>query len=273
MIRLLVLLLPLAVYAKTAVVFDAGAIDFTNSKQKKNGVYINSYFHLGTKKETISFLYSKTDTQTYQPPLPSNLHVNKLFLRYYNKPTPKTQLLFGIATVDDNLAKEVDDGVLYTIGVKYSNWDYKGYLSDYNRFKVYQSDIFYHFNYPVLQAVFRAVLGAKYIHLDNKNSNSFSKNAKNSYTTAKIQCKLDYNGFSLLGGALFGKRVFSIMKDSYAWQHHAMEFYKTYMGSVATKGDRWHIALHYSYQKAKELPINNDNVTVENIGVAFMYRF
>jgi hypothetical protein len=64
------------------------------------------------------------------------------------------------------------------------------------------------------------------------------------------------------------------MKDGFSVQHHSMEFKESYMIGVGHKVSK-NITSHlrYSYHKAKEVPMDNDNVKVENISLNFVYRF
>ena len=57
-------------------------------------------------------------------------------------------------------------------------------------------------------------------------------------------------------------------------QHHAMEFKRTYMLGIGYDLNKNTTArLRYIYQKAKEIPIDNNNVKVNNLTLNLIYKF
>jgi len=82
-----------------------------------------------------------------------------------------------------------------------------------------------------------------------------------------------YHDYHMGAGAFFGKRVFAVMNDGFKVQHHAMEFKETYMVGFGKHFGDVDLNLKYVYQKASEIPINNDNVKVQNIILQLEYRF
>lgn len=63
------------------------------------------------------------------------------------------------------------------------------------------------------------------------------------------------------------------MQDGFGVQHHAMEFNETYMVGFGKHFGAADLTLRYIYQEAIEIPIQNDNVKVQNIGLVLRYRF
>ncbi len=63
------------------------------------------------------------------------------------------------------------------------------------------------------------------------------------------------------------------MNDGLKVQHHSMEFKESYMFDMGKKFDNILVHLRYAKHKAKEVPIANDNVKVENISVEVEYKF
>jgi hypothetical protein len=116
------------------------------------------------------------------------------------------------------------------------------------------------------------VLG-KYIHLQNKESNNFSKNAKENYFSPGVKLHAQYKGYHFGVGALLGKRIFSVMNNGFKVQHHAMEFKETYMCGIGKHFEWGSVHLKYVYQKASEIPIYNNNVKIQNIILQAGYRF
>ena len=67
--------------------------------------------------------------------------------------------------------------------------------------------------------------------------------------------------------------VFAVMHDGFKVQHHAMEFNETYMVGFGKHFGDVDLNLKYVYQNASEIPINNDNVKVQNVGLVLRYHF
>ena len=64
------------------------------------------------------------------------------------------------------------------------------------------------------------------------------------------------------------------MKEGFKVQHHAMEFKESYMVGVGHSFNKDMVAhLRYGYHKAKEVPMNNDNVKVNNLSLDMVYKF
>jgi hypothetical protein len=118
-----------------------------------------------------------------------------------------------------------------------------------------------------------ATVVGKYIHLQDKESNTFSQNAKTDYFTQGIKLHARYQGYHLGAGAFFGKRIFAVMNDGFKVQHHAMEFNKTYMCGIGKHFEWGSLHLKYVYQEAEEIPLHNKGVEVQNIIVQAEYRF
>jgi len=264
------LIIPISIYAKDSIKINYETLDFDNSKKKEDGKRYGIMIEHNDKINHIQAYYEKTYTDT-TPIVPKDLEVKKYTLKYQYKINPKERLTLSYATIDDNLMKETNGGDIYGVGYSKNNFGFTQYFSDYPHFNVYQSDLKY-----TIKGKIQTTLIGKYIHLEDKNSNNFSKNAKNSYFTAGIKLHKHYynNKIHLGAGAYFGKRIFAIMKDGFKVQHHAMEFKETYMCGVGYSFNKdLSTHLRYIYQKAKEIPINNDNVKVQNISLDFIYKF
>jgi hypothetical protein len=169
--------------------------------------------------------------------------------------------------------KETDGGHIYGIGYRYGAWDLTQYLSDYRHFNVYQTDLKY---------TYKAVMGAwktsaqiigKYIRLQDRESNPFSRNAKEDYFTPGIKLHAHYGAYHCGAGAFFGKRIFGVMQEGFRVQHHAMEFEETYMAGIGRHFGPADVTLRYVYQKATEVPVHNEDVTVQNLMLQLRYRF
>ena len=248
-------------------------LDFENSKKKDDGKRYGIILSHRTKTSTYQLAYSKTDTNTFQPPLKSDLHVKKYYLKYKHKLDDKQFVSLSYATIDDNLMEAVDGGNIYGFSYKHGAFALTQYVSDYDQFNVYQTDLEYMFKKRFREVSVSAKVLAKYIHLQDRESNDFSKNAKEDYLTPGFKLHAHYKSYHMGAGAYFGKRIFAVMNDGLKIQHHAMEFNKTYMIGVGKHFDDLDISVKYVYQEATEIPIHNENVKVENLILQVGYRF
>jgi len=270
---LLFLLATAMLFGKTTLKFSQKTIHFSNSKQKKDAQHLRTTLNYKNNIHQIVASYSNANVQTYQPPLHSNLHVNKYTVIYNNSYFKNQTCTLGYLYIDDNLAKEVDGGSIFTLGYRYKAVAFQQHISVYHHFSVLQSDIFYNrgFNFSTLKAV--AIIGAKYIYLKNRKSNHFSANAKKDYLAPVLKFKLHYKKLQVQLGAVFGRRVFGVMNNALTVNHHAMEFYKTYIAGVAYRYNNLLLQLNYSYQEADELPLNNQGVKLNAAGISLGYSF
>ena len=244
-------------------------LDFDNSKKKEDGQRYGVEIDHEDKTHHIQLYYEKTKTNTTKI-VPKDLDVNKYTIKYQYKLHPKERLTLFYAEIDDNIMKETNGGHIYGLGYSKNSVGFIQYFSDYPNFDVYQSDLKYSFK---KQGIKTTLIG-KYIHLKDKNSNNFSKKAKSDYFTGGVKFHTHYNGFHLGAGAYFGKRIFAVMKEGFKVQHHAMEFKESYMVGVGhSLSNNMTAHLRYGYHKAKEVPMNNDNVKVENISLDLVYKF
>ncbi|MEA3417979.1 MAG: hypothetical protein U9Q90_01175 [Campylobacterota bacterium] len=133
--------------------------------------------------------------------------------------------------------KEVDGGNVYGLGYRYRDFKLTQYFSDYKHFDVYQTDVQYTFKKKFDTFRANATIIGRYIHLDDKESNNFSKNAKDDYFTTGLKAHVYYHQYNFGAGAFFGKRIFAVMNGGFRVQHHAMEFNRTYMGGIGRTFD------------------------------------
>lgn len=267
------LLCTLSHAADTTIKLSYENLNFDNSIKKDQGKVYGVALNHKTANALYQIAYEKTNTDTFQPPLAKDLHVNKYYLKYTYMLDDKQAFNVSYATIDDNLMKETDGGHIYGLGYKYGAFALTQYLSDYEHFNVYQTDIKYKFKKAFGEIHTSVTLLSKYIHLQDKQSNAFSVNAKEDYFTPGVKLHAHYHDYHMAAGAFFGKRVFAVMNDGFKVQHHAMEFEETYMFGFGKHFGDMDLNLKYVYQKATEIPINNDNVKVQNIGLVLRYHF
>jgi len=261
-------------YAENAFVHvEYQHFDFDHSLQKKNGErYV---IHVGYQKEHSKFeaAYSKTGTRTFQPPLPDDLDVNKYYFKYTYSIDTKQAFGFSYATISDNLVKETDGGNIYGITYRYANIRLGQYISDYDHFNVYQTDLGYTWKYQSDVLKLKTTLLGKYIHLQDRESNSFSAKAKADYFTPGVMFGAKYGKWHAGAGVYLGKRIFAVMHDGFGVQHHAMEFDRTCMAAVGRKTGDLDITVKYQYMRATEVPLENKDVRMDNVILSVGYRF
>lgn len=248
-------------------------LDFEKSKKKDKGKRYGIFLSYEAGKNLYQLAYDKTNTNTYKPPLTEDLHVNKYYLKYSRKLDNKQSFSLSYATIDDNIMKETDGGNIYGLGYKHGALGLTQYLSDYENFNVYQTDLKYTFKKSFGELKTSATLLGTYIHLQDKESNAFSVNAKEDYFTLGLKLHAHYKDYHMGAGAYFGKRVFAVMNDGFNVQHHAMEFDETYMTGFGKQFDNVDVNLKYVYQDATEIPICNENVKVQNVILQLEYHF
>ncbi len=248
-------------------------MDFAGSKQKKQG---QSYVvHTGYKYETGLYeaAWSKTKTETFQPPLPNDLKVDKYYLKYTYAMDKEQSLSLNYAAISDNLAKETDGGHIYGLSYRYKNMKFSQYLSDYKNFNVYQTELGYLFKSMFKQWKVAARLNATYIYLQDRKSNDFSAQAKEDYFTPSLMIHAVYDKWHVGAGAYMGKRIFAVMHDGFGVQHHAMEFDRTFMVAAGRHFGAYDITLKYLYMRANEVPLYNPNVKIDSVIFSVGYRF
>ena len=252
--------------------------DFDNSVQKEDGkVYgIGADIHLDHSE--YRFAYEHGDTNTKQPPLKEDLITDKLFLKYsYDLQNDFAFNINYINILNDNIAI-TDGGQTYGAGLSYKikkniNSNFTQYYTNYDDFNVYQSDFTLDYKMKINDVKVKLTSITKYINLDEKNLNGFTKNAEDDYLTTGVKLHLHYEGYHFGAAAYFGKRVFAVMDDGFKIQHHAMEFDRTYAVGIGKNISDFVLRLQYIYSRAEELPMENENVEISNFRVLLNYKF
>ncbi len=108
---------------------------------------------------------------------------------------------------------------------------------------------------------------------DLSNCNNFSKKANKKYLTTGVKLHAHYHDYHFGVATYLGERIFAVMDSGMKVQHHAMEFNESYMLLFGKNFSNLSVNLRYAKHKAKEIPIDHDNVTVENIALEISYQF
>lgn len=252
--------------------------DFSNSVQKYDGSLYGIGADIHYKDSEFRLAYEKGDARTKQPPLTEDLKNEKLYLRYGHVINDTFSLNANyINVLHDNMVP-TDKSIAYGLGTTYRlnkaiEANFTQYYVDYQIFETHQSDLSVHYKAKYKELKYKLSFLAKYINLDHKENSIFSKNAQDDYTTAGIKFHSHYKTYHFGFGAFFGNRVFAIMNDGFKIQHHAMEFDRTYaLGIGKTFGD-FILRYQYIYQRAEELPMQNENVDVSNNRFILNYKF
>jgi len=252
--------------------------EFQNSVQKYDGkIYgVGADVHYGSSAYKLA--YEMGDTKTKQPPLKENLETQKLFARYGYKISEKFALNVNyINILQDNIAI-TDGGESFALGMTYKpsqkiGLNFTQFYTLYDDFNVAQSDFKLNFKSKINGIGFRVTSITKYIVIDEKNSNTFTKNAQNSYLTSGLKIHGHYRTWHAGVGAYYGKRAFAIMNDGFKIQHHAMEFDRTYAAGIGKDIGAFVLRYQYIYQRAEELPMKNEGVEVSNMRFIANYKF
>jgi len=250
---------------------------FSGSKQKTDGVLYGIGADVHHQNSEYKFAYEHADTQTIQPPLSKNLHIDKLFLRYsYRINSEFFVNLNYINVLSDNIAI-TDNGQSFGAGVSYApnpkvTLNFTQFHTSYEDFSTNQSDFKVTFKTKLDAFKFKLTALAKYITLHEKNLNSFTKNAQDEYFTSALKVHSHYNSYHFGGGIYFGKRAFAVMDDGFKIQHHAMEFDKTYALGVGKSISNFVLRIQYIHQEATELPPQNEGVKVDNLRFIVNYK-
>ncbi len=251
--------------AKNSVEMSYESLDFIDSKKKEDG---KRFGVKGDYDGKFQFYYEQTRTNT-TPIVAEDLRVDKFTFKY-NHSLSNGLLSALFINVDDSLNKEADGVKVYGLGYAQNGLSFTQYLSDYKHFDVYQSDVAYN----IKKDRTKFTLIGKYIYVKNKNSNLFSKNAKVKYYTLGMKVHTHYKEFHFGAGAYFGNRIFSVMRDGFKVQHHAMEFKKSYMCGVGYNLQKdMLLKVMYSYHLADEVPVNNNDVEIHNVVCSLKYTF
>ena len=251
---------------------------FKNSVQKTDGIVYGVGGDIHYKNSEYKFTYEHAHTNTNQPPLPEDLKIDKIFLKYGYKFNDKFKINFNyINILSDNIAI-TDGGESYGLGLTYNSnkkisLNFTQYYTNYDDFNVYQSDfkLVYKIKLDKIKIELKSI--TKYINIDEENINSFTKFADNDYLTTGALFHIHYNSYHLGGGAYIGSRAFAIMSDGFKIQHHAMEIDRTYALGVGKSIGDFILRFQYIYQRAEELPLHNKGIDVRNLRFILNYKF
>jgi hypothetical protein len=253
-------------------------MQFTNSVQKEDAVVYGALADLHHGPSEYKVAYERGQTNTKQPPLQEDLVTDKLFLKYnYAFANGFETNLNYINILRDNIAI-TNGGKTFGAGVSYNfSKQFKAnvtqYLTHYDDFEVAQSDLKLDYKTQLGGVHMKLTSITKYIKIDEKNINTFTKNADNDYLTSGVKLHAHYDSYHFGAAAFFGNRVFAIMDDGFKIQHHSMEFDRTYALGVGKSIGDYVLRLQYLYQRATELPANNDNVEIKNLRLIANYKF
>jgi hypothetical protein len=246
---------------------------FNRSMQKDKGQRYITHIGYGDANNFYEAAYSKTHTKTFQPPMSADLNVDKYYLKYTRNINTQQSIALSYATISDNLTKETDGGHIYGFAYRYQTLKLYQYISDYKHFNTYQTDITYTIKHRFKDIQLSSTLMGKYIHLQNRKSNPYTAKADADYFSPGIMAKARYGAYHAGAGAFFGKRIFAVMNNGFSVQNRAMEFDRTYMLSVGKKLGAFDITFKYLYMRATEVPIENKDVTLNNLIASIKYHF
>ncbi|NPA59051.1 MAG: hypothetical protein GXO30_01085 [Epsilonproteobacteria bacterium] len=252
--------------------------DYTNSKQKQEGVAYGVGIDFHHKNSAYKITYEEAKADTKKPPLKEDLKNKKLFLKYNYKLNDKIAFnLNYIKVFSDNIAI-TSGGKTYGAGCSYipnkrTTLNFTQFYTNYKDFNVNQSDFRIDFKTKFNHLKLKISSITKYISLRDDKPNSFTKNTKKEYFTTGLKLHAHYKSYHIGGGFFIGKRAFSVMNEGSKLQHHAMEFDRTYALGIGKSISKFVFRVQYIYQRATELPPKNKNVEVKVIRVILNYKF
>lgn len=251
---------------------------YTNSKQKTDGRTYGFVADLHDENSEYKFAYETTQTQTIQPPMSTDAHIQKLFLKYAYSVNDRLELHANyISILDDNIAP-TDGGSIYGLGISYKlpkkiYVNFTQYLSKYQNFEVKQSDLKLAIKRRFAGLKLKLSLTTKYIDIDDTTINAYTKNAQSDYLTTGLQFHSNYESYHFGAGAYMGKRAFAVMNDGFQVQHHSMEVNRTYALGFGKSMDNFVLKAQYIYARATEMPIQNENVEIRTLRLIGSYKF
>jgi len=216
---------------------------FSNSIQKNNAKVYGVGVDIHHDNSAYKFTYEHGDTKTKQPPLNKDLKIDKIFLKYTYEIDNNFEVNVNyINILNDNIAI-TDNGKAYGAGLTYKynkkiSANFTQFYTDYKDFNVHQSDLRVDFKTKIDNVKFKLSSITKYINIDEKNTNSFTKNAKKNYLTTD-----------------------------------AMEFDRTYAIGVGKTISDFVFRVQYVKQRATELPTLNKDVEVKVTRLIANYKF
>ncbi|MDD2791525.1 MAG: hypothetical protein PHU40_12795 [Sulfurimonas sp.] len=254
-------------------------LEFKNSKRKTDRTVLGFGGDIHVDNSEYRFVYEHTDTNTFQPPLQDDLHVDKLFLRYgYDFKNGLHANINYINVLHDNIVPTAH-GQSYGAGLGYDitpklSANFTQFYTDYKDFDVHQSDIKFDYKTQLDNIKMKFTSITQVIHLQDYETNPLSKNADEDYISTGLKFHGHYESYHLGAAAYYGKRLFAIMDDGFKLQHHAMEFDRTYaVGFGKSFTPSWIARVQYVFQRAEEIPYYNKNVEVENLKLILNYKF
>ena len=252
--------------------------DYDSSKQKKDAVVygVGADIHIDNSAFKAAYEYSRANT--IQPPLQHDLKNAKLFLRYGYTINDKLKINANyINVLRDNIAI-TDGGKIVGAGLTYNankniSANFTQYYSNYDDFNVYQSDFRVNFKFKVNDIKVKLSSITKYINIDEEKINGFTKNTQREYLTSGLKLHAHYNTYHFGAGFYAGERAFAVMNDGFKVQHHAMEFDRTLALGVGKTMGNIVLRFQYVYQRAQELPIQNDGLAIDTMRFIANYKF
>ena len=167
-IFILTLLSTLGYADETNIQLTYAHLNFDHSKNKDKGDRCDLRFSYRSNTDLYQAAYEKAQTNTFQPPLTQDLHVNKYYLKYTHQLNNKQKFSLSYATIDDNLMHQTDGGNIYGVSYNYTELGLTQYMSDYKHFNVYQTDLKYTYKQSFGEISTSATIIGKYIHLQTE---------------------------------------------------------------------------------------------------------
>ncbi len=256
----------------TRLKLNIESLRFHDSLVKNDGNVYGIEIDHSQNAHHLQLYYEKTRIDT-KPNVPEDLDIDKYTLKYAYSFDKRNEAIVSYIKIDDNLAAQTGKGDVFGIGYRYKQFSFIQYASVYEDFDVFQSDLkVLYKNEDSFPFILAGV--AKLIHLHNKDSNDFSKNAKSNYFTVGIKFHAHINKFHLGAATFQGKRIFAVMHDGMRVQHHAMEFKQSYIAALGYSfRSNLKTTIRYEHHVATEINPYDNAVSIDNVALEIVYGF
>lgn len=276
------ILLSTLLYSNDFIEVSASHKTCDNSPKKYEGRILNLLIQKKYKNSIFNIGYIDILEQTYQPPMKSDLEVQKINFKYSYIFSKKIKASINYGTISDNLMP-TDGGKLYGASIEYKT-DNKIALSTayysviYDDFDVQQFDFAIAKKRKSGKFLNSAKVIAKNIIINDYQNTIFSPKSKfiqtkNDYLTVGIMFGTKYQDYFGKMGVFIGDRLFAVMNQGYMVQHHAMEVGNSMMLAIGKDFKNITATFRYNQHTATSIPANNENIELKMGTLIVKYKF
>ena len=280
--KLFLLLFSSLVYSGDFIETSFSLKNCENSLKKDGGRIYNFLGQKQFDRHILNINYMDILENTYQPPMPKDLEVQKLAFKYRYNLSNGLQIGATYLHIKDNLMP-TDGGNMYGISLQSKTTDLyilstAYYKVVYDDFDVEQVDI------SVLKKIktgdfknsLKAIIKSTYI--DGYKNSQFNpkaklENADDHYLIVGLFLATRYKSYFGKVGGFVGDRLFTVMNNGYMVQHHPMEFGNSLLLAFGKDFGKIRVGLKYNQHTSISLPTNNQNIKFKMGTLTLRYNF